>query len=182
MRVFTVSINIGFGTTEQRQTKLSDVKTGLESIGVNLNHIHNSTLYDWKFDAMVTEKQMVDLVIWGIEFKILHFAEVGTENAELVNRISAITHRLDEISSDGRYNPNAMYNEKVGVHTPGNMLTHYNETLLLEDHCTDRLQDALDKGWRLIACCPQPDGRRPDYVLGRYNAGHVLDQGALREP
>lgn len=25
----------------------------------------------------------------------------------------------------------------------------------------------LDAGWRILAVCPQPDQRRPDYILGR---------------
>lgn len=30
-------------------------------------------------------------------------------------------------------------------------------------------ESELNNGWRIIAVCIQPDGRRPDYVLGRYN-------------
>lgn len=61
------------------------------------------------------------------------------------------------------------FNQRVEVHMPGHALSTYNETMLLEDSCTDALQTALNKGWRIIACCPQPDSRRPDYILGRYN-------------
>lgn len=61
------------------------------------------------------------------------------------------------------------FNGKVNVHMPGNLLLQFNETLLLENSCTDALQDAMDKGWRVIAACPQPDQRRPDYILGRFN-------------
>jgi hypothetical protein len=73
------------------------------------------------------------------------------------------------------------FNERCEVHMPGQALATYNETLLLEDACTDLLQGKIDEGWRIIAACPQPDSRRPDYILGRfnperYNGGH----GALR--
>ncbi len=63
------------------------------------------------------------------------------------------------------------YNPKVEVHVPGFALTTYNRVMLLEDSCTDALQTALNQGWRIIAACPQPDSRRPDYVLGRYEQG-----------
>lgn len=61
------------------------------------------------------------------------------------------------------------YNQKCEVHMPGQALSVYNEVMLLEDTCTDALQLELTKGWRIIAACPQPDQRRPDYILGRFN-------------
>jgi hypothetical protein len=74
-----------------------------------------------------------------------------------------------------------IYNEHVTVHTPGNMLATYNETLLLEDACTDELQKSLDNGWRIVAACPQAQ-RRPDYILGRYNPEYDSGNGAKRKP
>lgn len=71
------------------------------------------------------------------------------------------------------------YNNHCEVHIPGFALSTYNDTLLLEDSCTDVLQDALDKGWRIIACCPQAQ-RRPDYILGRFNPDTSLDRSAKR--
>lgn len=64
---------------------------------------------------------------------------------------------------------NPSYNNKCEVSMPGQALAMYNETLLLCDACTDKLQQELSNGWRIIAACPQPDQRRPDYILGRYN-------------
>ena len=40
-----------------------------------------------------------------------------------------------------------------------------------EDCCTDMLGSLLRDGWRILAVCPQPDRRRPDYILGRSQAG-----------
>lgn len=59
------------------------------------------------------------------------------------------------------------YNAKVHVHVPGFGLLMLNEVDMEYDCCTDVLQDRLNKGWRIIAACPQPDKRRPDYILGR---------------
>lgn len=59
-----------------------------------------------------------------------------------------------------------LFNEKTSSEQPGPSLLNVNETLLMEDACTDALQENLDNGWRIIAVCPQPQ-RRPDYILGR---------------
>lgn len=59
-----------------------------------------------------------------------------------------------------------LFNEKTSSEQPGPNLLNVNETLLMEDACTNALQENLENGWRIIAVCPQPQ-RRPDYVLGR---------------
>lgn len=62
----------------------------------------------------------------------------------------------------------------------GPLLHSFNELRLLENICTDELQNALDDGWRIIAVCPQ-ESRRPDYVLARSNNLRVTgSSGALR--
>lgn len=58
----------------------------------------------------------------------------------------------------------------INVHVPNAALLTYNEVTYLEDSCTDRLQSHLDDGWRILAVCPPHAQRRPDYILGRYNA------------
>lgn len=60
------------------------------------------------------------------------------------------------------------YNTRVNVHASNSALMIYNEVMLLTDSCTDRLQEHLNMGWRMVAVCVQPDQRRPDYILGRY--------------
>lgn len=52
------------------------------------------------------------------------------------------------------------------VHLPGNELLRIHEVQVQEDCCTEKLQEQLKLGWRIIAVCPQAS-RRPDYVLGR---------------
>lgn len=64
------------------------------------------------------------------------------------------------------------YNTRCEVHVPGQALSLYNEVMLASDACSDAMQNHLDDGWRIIAACPQPDQRRPDYILGRYNPKH----------
>lgn len=59
------------------------------------------------------------------------------------------------------------FNQKVNVMVPGLGLLLLSEVKLAQDYCTDLLNHELKNGWRIVAVCPQPDQRRPDYVLGR---------------
>ncbi|MNH35948.1 hypothetical protein D3C79_966910 [compost metagenome] len=72
------------------------------------------------------------------------------------------------------------YNEKCEVSVPGLGLLYYNRVALIEDSCTDVLQGMLNSGWRIIAACPQPDQRRPDYILGKYDLG--IERGDTHLP
>lgn len=58
-------------------------------------------------------------------------------------------------------------NTKVNVSVPGLGLLLLNEVKVVCDYCTDSLMGEMKEGWRIVAVCPQPDQRRPDYVLGR---------------
>lgn len=62
------------------------------------------------------------------------------------------------------------FNQLVNVHVANGALLTYDTVELLEDACTDELQRHLNQGWRIIAACVQPDGRRPDYILGKRDA------------
>jgi len=61
------------------------------------------------------------------------------------------------------------FNSKCNVHVGGGLLVTFNDLKLCQDICTDTLQIELNDGWRIMAVCIQPDQRRPDYILGRYN-------------
>lgn len=67
---------------------------------------------------------------------------------------------------ENRFNEKIEFNDKCEVHVPNLGLLNINEVTYVEDCCTDELQGLIRKGWRIIAACPQPDQRRPDYVLG----------------
>lgn len=61
----------------------------------------------------------------------------------------------------------ASFNNRCQQHQPNEALLSVEETMLLENGCTDELQRRLADGWRILAIQPQPDQRRPDYILGR---------------
>jgi hypothetical protein len=58
-------------------------------------------------------------------------------------------------------------NNKVNVAVPNLGLMLIDELDYHVDICTEELARELKKGWRILAICPQPDQRRPDYILGR---------------
>lgn len=58
-------------------------------------------------------------------------------------------------------------NQKVNVAVPGLGLIAMAKAMLAPDCCTDDLNNYLSEGWRILAICPQPDQRRPDYILGK---------------
>lgn len=113
-----------------------------------------------------------DVRLRGIQFTI-DGGEV--ESGNLLTILSSVQQALNRIgalslpvvvppTSEAR---EQLYNERVNVHVPGLGLLIIDEVKVLYDQCTDGLQEALDEGWRIVACCPQPDRRRPDYVMGR---------------
>lgn len=61
-------------------------------------------------------------------------------------------------------------NVKNNFVQPGNELMRVKDVTVKYDLCTDALKDFLTEGWMILAICPQPDQRRPDYILGRYDA------------
>lgn len=83
------------------------------------------------------------------------------EIKDMVGKLTAKINGFEKIEND------TVYNEKCEVHIPGFGLLLIDEVIVEKDFCSESLQDRLEKGWRIIAACPQPDQRRPDYVLGR---------------
>lgn len=65
------------------------------------------------------------------------------------------------------FRPATVVNNRVNVAVPGLGLLAIAEAHVEYDLCTDRLNVLLQEGWRILAICPQPDQRRPDYILGK---------------
>jgi ethanolamine utilization cobalamin adenosyltransferase len=79
---------------------------------------------------------------------------------DLADKVINKLHNLDKMNEQ-------LFNRKVEVHVPGNELLKINDVRLLQDSCTDEVQRYLNDGWRILSICPQPDQRRPDYIMGR---------------
>jgi hypothetical protein len=61
----------------------------------------------------------------------------------------------------------SVVNEKCNVIVNGLGTLSIDTVKIMCDCCTEKLNDELERGWRIVAVCVQPDQRRPDYVLGK---------------
>lgn len=125
---------------------------------------------------VLTEKQIADCLLTGNLPTVERTIPIEDSLEGELIKFRTVVDKLHALPSLER-----AFNSKVEVHMPGQALATYNQTMLAENCCTDELQGLLDAGWRVIAACPQPDQRRPDYILGRFNPDHaVLSSGAGR--
>ncbi len=120
-------------------------------------------------EVVLTAEQYVDLMVTGAE--LTDVAPVNNPALNAGENFSNVIDKMNEVLA--METSHGTYNTKCDVHMPGQALSMYNDTQLMEDACTGALQEQLNKGWRIIAACPQPDQRRPDYILGRFNPGEV---------
>lgn len=129
-----------------------------------------------KDEAIVLSKdQLIELMVANLKFEVLQQINVDVDiTSQLIELAEKPIRIVQEAGSSN------VYNNSCEVHMPGNMLTMYNEVCILEDCCSDLLQSNLNSGWRIIAACPQPDQRRPDYVLGRFNPNYETRGDASR--
>lgn len=79
---------------------------------------------------------------------------------DLADKVINKLHNLEKMNDQ-------LFNKKVEVHVPGDALLNIGEIEVSLSACTETIQARLDEGWRIIAVCPQPDQRRPDYIMGR---------------
>lgn len=117
-------------------------------------------------ELVLTKEELLELTLAGLmpKFEVIRRIENNVDITQQLIDVAEKPIKLIQETSNGD-----TYNNKCEVHMPGNAMALYNELLLREDSCTDEIQAALNAGWRLLAVCPQPDSRRPDYILGRFN-------------
>lgn len=140
---------------------------------------------------------LVDLKLFMNDFPQLKFNVLGTREVEMetpsqevfINSILEDNKRaIDTMVSTfekmsrriAEHHAPDTFNQHCEVHMGGGLLMTVNEITLLEDSCSDVLQSSLDSGWRILSVCVQPDGRRPDYVLGRYDPDRSVSSRANR--
>lgn len=107
------------------------------------------------------------------------------QDSDLQNKIQSCEKSIDALMSQlaGKLNcdsdalKNNYYNNRCECHISNVGLHMMNRTMLLENSCTDDLTQALANGWRIISALPQPDQRRPDYILGKYDPNFNYNEG-----
>jgi hypothetical protein len=143
----------------------------LKSIGNELSEHQESQPHG----ILLSREQMLYAVENGFKFELKGIREFNGPEAFDYNRFEQVANKLLNLAPQER-----AYNERCEVHMPGQALATYNEVMLCENSCSDNLQSQLDSGWRILAACPQPDQRRPDYILGRFNPKREVNSNAER--
>lgn len=180
MRLFQVDLEYlyiwGGDSDESKAKKLEEIHARirfLREIGAVIEDMKDDESNPQ--NLILNGDQVLALQIAGYAIKKIR--EIQTPKHDLAGAMAKFNEVADKMLA--LPTPERVFNEKVEVHIPGQALATYNETLLLEDSCTDVLQSNLDSGWRIIAVCPQAQ-RRPDYILGRFNPSRKIDSSALR--
>jgi hypothetical protein len=124
------------------------------------SHVPQLNMDEWKEDAEKHPhwwnhgKIMIDLITHGALLM-----EMGVE-FDVKNFKNCYRVKSNEPAVAGTVN-------HLTLAIPNVALLAIDEVQVLEDSCTDQLQNHLDDGWRIVAICPPNAARRPDYVLGR---------------
>ncbi|MCJ2022133.1 hypothetical protein MKK84_32825 [Methylobacterium sp. E-065] len=119
--------------------------------------------FEVPLDEEVPEKWTI---AWNQRDFTIDLSDIGPKLIELglsfeVKRFTGC-YRLAE---PGKSGPGTTNNIQIAI--PNLLLFAVDEVKLLDDACTDLLQSHLDEGWRILAVCPPPAQRRPDYIIGR---------------
>jgi hypothetical protein len=163
MRILQVKLGWIYHDGEEKKRLLAERRARFVAAGIDVV-IDEEKLV--RPTIAITERQYVEIGIAGeLGMEILSCSDVGITHNDIVGQLTELSSKLDTFA---KASGNLQYNERVEVYTPGMGLMLFNRTMLLSDACSDALQSELDNGWRIIAACPQPDQRRPDYILGRF--------------
>lgn len=176
--VLLVKVEIGYSSGfEEYKTKIVNVNAAFAKANIDFTlnddakdegksyYPHNS------FEGVINSEQMLTLMECGLNVVLKSRYKISGTQRDFINlkeQVEKLIDKIDQIDSGIFLDRQEVFNQKCDVHVPGMALMLINRTMLLEDCCTDRLQSHLTDGWRIIAACPQPDQRRPDYILGRY--------------
>jgi len=123
-----------------------------------------------------TDKEyLVDLDAFMLNYPTLKIRVRGIpQRSSKINDFSNVIEQMNTIQNKmenalNSFDKSIEFNQKCDVHVSNLGLLHINQVGYAVDKCSEELQDILNRGWKIIACCIQPDQRRPDYILGKYN-------------
>lgn len=167
-RLVNVSFNFGYDADPdvvRRKKEQFLIKLRMLNINVHEEDIEKAS---YSIDWVITLDEYLDCVSAGVNCSIKQEVKTMADGRvdDVLKQLQAAAAKATRFAE---LLPAIDFNQKCEVHMPGQALATHNETMLLEDSCTDVLQGQLDLGWRIIAACPQPNQRRPDYILGRFN-------------
>ena len=83
-------------------------------------------------------------------------------------RKSGFDERLRRLESSYHLIRGQSQGEVVQIHVPNFTMLTVNRVMVVENACTDELQQKLDLGWRILCVCPPLSERRPTYIMGRH--------------
>jgi len=183
MRILTVQLDSIYtfsGDSEEEQERKKSLRRiraeQLSKLGITIPQRDDGD-YDDSPVIAVPETKYIDLIQAKVRMaKTLSVCEAGN-SLDHEGAIARVEKLIGKIEKFAESTANLQYNEKVEVHTPGMGLMLFNSVMLAGDACSDQLQTHLDEGWKIIAACPQPDQRRPDYILGRYDPSRAEKAG-----
>lgn len=119
--------------------------------------------------VLANAEQCLQLVLGGYCSKYVAESLKGeVKHASISdNKQSQVAELFEKLTDKFTATLERQFNDKCRQEQPGLALHNVQQTMLAEDCCTDALQEHLANGWRILAIQPQPDQRRPDYILGR---------------
>lgn len=91
----------------------------------------------------------------------------GDDEISCLQKIIELIDKANIVPRQLAIDNHPSFNAKCNVHVPNNTMLRFDEVIFIEDACTVGIQEHLNEGYRIIAVCPQPDQRRPDYILGK---------------
>jgi len=152
--MFLINIDIAYhSNNSQGHLYKAFVKDACDKIGITLI---DGNISLWGSSKAVASSRQLALLSAAdpgvISVEVVDEINSPASAAELPQIVNDMVAKLEQISS-----AYGNFNGRCEVHMPGN-----------EGACSDVLQESLNKGWRITSAQPQPDPRRPDYILGRY--------------
>lgn len=121
--------------------------------------INESNTYIVDFETFTTKYPKLEVTVKGLP------KAIGNNN-DLIQHLNNMANKIEEAKE--KFDKVVEFNQKCDVHVPNMGLLNINRLAFATDICTEELQTILHKGWRILAICPQPNQRRPDYILGMH--------------
>lgn len=193
MRIFKVEfkyiyVNPDDADAEQKKLEIINRRiSALNSVGYELDEEELKTFGRYGTNSvLLNELSLLDLMTSiPDEIESVKQVRTGTRTSDIISAINQASERFERMAKgsenqhDGERNWDRSWgayysghNDHTNTHISNNVMTSFNQVMLMEDACTDALKVNLNEGWRIVAVCPQA-ARRPDYILGKFNPDFV---------